>query len=464
MSPFPDMRRLLCVVSIVALVAVPRPAIAAPAMLFRIFLADGTDVVSYGEYARVGKDIVFSMAAGGTADDPRLQLVTLPAASVDWARTERYADAARADHYARTRGDEEFAQLSNEVARVLNDLAQSPDRGRALALGQRAHDVLAQWPKDHYHYRDDEIRDILAIVDSAVASLRGVALPQGFELALVASTADGPRDLAAGLPNAQGQVDQLMHAAAHTPRVVDRVALLHAALALLNDASSTLDAEVVSTMRGTITRQVEHESAVDAKYAQLSQRLLERSRRAASKAKVKEVERVLAGLTVEDRRLGAERPETVEALRAELEAQLTDARRLRLLRDQWTLRRSAYQDYQREVGLQLLQLVKARPLLEAIRSLDGPAPTRLVTLRARLSGGAERLQRLPVPPEMQSTHDLLVSAWRFAENAVTTRFDAINSGSVSTAWSASSAAAGALMLLTRAQDDIRTALEVPRLK
>lgn len=458
------MRRLLTVVSIVVLAAVARPAVAAPATLFRIFLANGTDLVSFGEYARVGDDVIFSVPAGGPADDPRLQLVTLPASAIDWVRTERAADAARADHYARTRGDDEFAQLSNEVARVLNDLAVSPDQPRALALAQRAHDVLAAWPQQHFHYRESEIRDILAIVDSAIAGLRGTAPPQGFELSLVASAADFARDPAAVLPPAQGQVDQLVRASALAPRVTDRVALLQAALTLLNESTAALDGAAAAGLRTTITRQIEHEADVDRKYARLSERLLTRARQAASTARVADVERVIARLPEEDKRLGGERPDSLQSLRAELDAHLNDARRLRLLRDQWLLRRDAYQDYQRTVGLQLVQLVKARPQLEAIRSLNGPAPDRLVGLKARLAGGAERLQRLKVPQEMQPAHDLLVSAWRFAETAVTSRFEAVSSGNVSTAWSASSAAAGALLLLTRAQDEIRTTLEIPRLK
>jgi hypothetical protein len=65
---------------------------------------------------------------------------------------------------------------------------------------------------------------------------------------------------------------------------------------------------------------------------------------------------------------------------------------------------------------------------------------------------------------MQSVNDLLVGAWRFAENAANGRYDAVNSGSVTTAWTASSAAAGAMMLLTAAQDDLRNQLEIPKLK
>ena len=60
------------------------------------------------------------------------------------------------------------------------------------------------------------------------------------------------------------------------------------------------------------------------------------------------------------------------------------------------------------VGSQLLSLVKAQPQLEAIRRLDGPQLGTLQSLQSRLSGGAERLERLRVPDELRATHDLVV--------------------------------------------------------
>jgi hypothetical protein len=154
----------------------------------------------------------------------------------------------------------------------------------------------------------------------------------------------------------------------------------------------------------------------------------------------------------------------VQALRAQLEAQLESARHLRLLIDQWTVRRALYRQYERTIASQVLQLVNVEPSLEAIRKLEGPAPDRLVSLRSKLSGGAERLQRLTIPDVLRSTHELIISSWRFAEQAVNTRFAAIASGNVSTAWEASSAAAGALMMLSRAQQEIRKLVEPPRLQ
>jgi hypothetical protein len=458
------MRRLLSVLVVVALALLAGRADAASAPpIFRILLTDGTDIVSYGEYARVGDDVVFSVAAGGSAEYPRLQLVTLPAANIDWTRTERFSESVRAAHYAATRGDEDFAQLSNEVARVLNDIALSSDRTRALALAQRAHDVLAQWPKDHYHYRESDVREILTIIDNAIANLRGEP-PGRFDLSLVASGAELIRELPPAPPSPRTELTQLLRVADMTTRAADRTAVLQSALSVLEETKSAYTSAEVSALRETIKDRIEHENDMDRRYSRMSQRLSSEASRAAADARTSDVERVLAKITREDRKLGAARPETVQALRATVEAELENARRLRLLRDQWLVRQSAYNAYERRVGRQIAVLVKVQPMLDAIRRLDGPAPDRVLSLKNRLAGGADRLQRLEVPPEMKSAHDLLVGAWRFAENAASGRFEAITTGNVTTAWMASSAAAGSMMLLSRAQNDIRSVLEIPRIK
>jgi hypothetical protein len=59
--------------------------------LFRVFLNDGTAVVSYGEFARVGDRVVFSMpirsAGVVSSTEPVLQVVNIPATAVDWDAT-----------------------------------------------------------------------------------------------------------------------------------------------------------------------------------------------------------------------------------------------------------------------------------------------------------------------------------------------------------------------------------------
>src|SRR6266545_106219 len=96
------------------------------ATLLRVFLTDGTSLVSYGEPARVGDRIVFSMPIG-TGPAPQLQLIDMPASRVNWDRTTRYAASARATHYLQTQAENDYAALSNEVAATLNDVTQSTD-------------------------------------------------------------------------------------------------------------------------------------------------------------------------------------------------------------------------------------------------------------------------------------------------------------------------------------------------
>ena len=162
--------------------------------------------------------------------------------------------------------------------------------------------------------------------------------------------------------------------------------------------------------------------------------------------------------------MGGQRPEMVQSMNTAVQSQLFAARRLRLQRDQWLLRQTAYREYQRSVGASLLLLVKNQNSLEAIRTLEGPPPDRLLALRQQLSGGAARLERLRTPEYLQSTHELLIGAWRFAENATRARYEAIEKANAAAAWEASSAAAGALMMLGRAQAEIRALLEPPRLQ
>ncbi len=66
------------------------------ATILRVFLADGTSLVNYGELARVGDRVVFSMATSASLDSLALHLVNLAVDRVDWARTERYSDSTGA--------------------------------------------------------------------------------------------------------------------------------------------------------------------------------------------------------------------------------------------------------------------------------------------------------------------------------------------------------------------------------
>jgi hypothetical protein len=456
--------RLLLLIAVAIWAGAASAEAASDATLFRLYLKDGSALVSYGEYTRVDDRVVFSMPVGGPLDDPRLQVVWIPATSVDWTRTNRYADSARYQKYADTRGEEDFAVLNNEVARVLNEIALSTDRNRALELALLARASLAEWPREHHGYRQDDVREIVALIDESIANLRAASGATNFDLALVASAPPVPLEPVLGMPSLREQLDQVLRLASMAANATDRVALLQSALAMVNENGAGLRGTELIAMRASLATRIKADYEIDRKYAKLAQQLTRRASREAARADITGVEKAMNRLAREDAKLGKRRPELVDSLRASIEASLSDARRLRLLRDQWSLRQAIYRDYRRTVGSQLLSLVKAQPQLEAIRRLDGPSLDMLRSLQSRLGGGAERLERIPVSEDLRDTHTQLVSAWRFAENAANGRADAVSSGNVARAWEASSSAAAALMFLSQVQRGIQDLLELPTLK
>jgi hypothetical protein len=431
------------------------------ATLFRVFLTDGSSLVTYGEFARTADEVVLSLPIGGTPQAPRLHAVTLAASRVDWEKTNRDVASTRYQRYVATRAEADYQLLTEEVAGVLSNIAQSTDRAKALATAERARRTLTEWPQSHYGYRQQDIQEIVRVLDSAIARLQGGAPPPPFQIALVSAPEMTLEPLAA-MPSPREQLEQLLRLARLTNNVSDRFALLQSALTLL--AAPGVTGSEATKLRRLVEDQIDREVTIDQRYGRVTRDLLTRATRAAENAQIRDVERVLERIPKEDVRLGSQRPEIVQALTTSVQSQLANARQLRLLRDQWKSRQAVFREYQRSVGMDLVQLVKARTSLESIKKLDGPAPDRLDTLNRVLSGGATRLDRLLVPEYLRSTHELVIGAWRFAEAAAAARLRAVTSGEISVAWEASSAAAGALMMLSRAQKELRTLIEPPKLQ
>ncbi len=447
--------------------SVSRAAWAAPeATLFRLFLRDGGTVVSYGEFVRLESSVVFSLPVGGTADKPRLQVTTLPSELVDWPRTEQYAASARYQQYAATRGEGDYDRLTAQVAAALGGIAEHTDPREALALAERARQLTAEWPGTHYGYRSEDVLEILGVLDEAISSLRAATGTRGgaFDLAFVALPLAPPLEPVLGMPGLHEQLDQIFRLAALSTTPTEKEALLEAALARVAEVGPELPEEDAAIFRRAAEGLLRDERETDRRYADLSRRLASRAHRAASEAQVSSVQDVINDVPREDEKLGSRRPGVIEALTAALRARLADARLLRLRRDQWALRRPIYREYERAVGSSVELLVDAIPALDAIRSLEGPDPERLVGLRAQLAGGVQFLERMKTPSYLRDVHERLIGAWRFAESAASGRLDAVSELDPAAAWQASSSAAGALMMITRVQEDLRAILEPPTLQ
>jgi hypothetical protein len=434
------------------------------ASLFRVFLKDGTSLVSYGEMARLDDHVVFSMPTSASTVAPQLQLINIPSDTVDWERTLNYAESVRSSRYLATRAEADYALLSSEIEQVLNDVGVTDDPARRLAIVEKARRTLAEWPAAHYNYKRDEIQQMLGTLDEAIASLRAAIGSSNFDLAFVA-----PRDVAPAAepilpaPDPAETIEQTLRAARLTPSPAERVSLLTIALNALDSESANLPAGWVKSTRAMVSTQIAKEVDTDRQYKALAARMLRLATSRARMADVRGVQRVLTDVKTSDEALGSARPEAVASIIASVQEQLDAARRLRLERDRWALRAPELLAYEVAIRSSLSRLDQISPLLEDIKSLAGSGPNAIGAILRGAAQVQKVLSTLDPPSELRDVHSLFTSAVQLADNAAKIRREAAITGSMTRAWDASSAAAGALMLAAKARIDLVLALRPPRL-
>jgi hypothetical protein len=208
---------------------------------------------------------------------------------------------------------------------------------------------------------------------------------------------------------------------------------------------------------------LQQELATDKSYRELVARMVTSADARLKRADVGGIEKLVAAVLKADDRLGRRRPQTTAALLATLDARLDAARRLRLARDAFAVRRDALMAYQRRLKPVLERLRKSASGLEQIRQLSGPAPSALTPLAARVTDAWRELKSVRPPAEAEALHSLLVNALQLAIRAASSRRLAVSGTDMNTAWEASAAAAGALLMFERAQEDLRKLTTPPGL-
>jgi hypothetical protein len=461
--------RTLTAAIVAAVLAMPIRAAGAPAAgaatLLRVFLTDGTSLISYGEPARVGDRIIFSMPTA-TQPDPPLHLVNLPADRVDWDRTNRYAATARATHYVQTQAEDDYAALSNDVASTLNEIAHTPDPATRLAIVERARQTLAEWPQSHYNYREGEVRQMLGLLDEAIADLRAARGANRFELTLSAF-ASPPTIAEPLLPppaNPKEAIEQVLAAARVVDTPAERTSLLTTVVSAIDREKTALPAAWATATRAEVVAAVAAEVRVDRSYQLLTARMMTTADRRARQADVRGLERLLLSVYRRDSALGAKRPDAVNALVGAVEAKLDAARQLRLARDRWAMRAPALRTYRVSMSQPMALLAEMKPSLQNIKSLSGSTPAALAALQRRVARVVKAASTIVPPEEVAAAHALLVSAAHLAGNAAQIRREAVLAGDMARAWDASSAAAGALMLGAKARADILAQIRLPQLR
>lgn len=432
----------------------------ATTLVVRVFLKDGTSLVSHGEATRVADRVVFSMPTSASATDPRLHLVNIPAAKVDWERTARYADSARAARYMLGNADEHYAMLTAEIGQALNDVALTTDPGRRLEVIERTRRILADWSVKHPGYKKAEVQEMLTTLDETIAGLRASIGSKAFDLSFVASAdaSSTGRETLLPAPTPREAIEQTLLAALVTARSAERVSLLVSVLAALDRDAASLPAAFVTTTRLDTKNAIAAELAVDRSYQSLTRRIMTLAEERSKAADVRGLERLLAQIHADDQALGSKRPEAVESLVASVGTYLDAARRVRLERERLAILAPELRKFEKQLSAPLDRLSRVREALEDIRSLAGSTPLALSAVHAAAKQALELLTPMPPPDELRGVHSLLVSAAQLAESAARIRREAALSGNMTRAWDASSAAAGAMMLTARAQAELRGVL------
>ena len=439
---------LVCVMNLCA-----AGASAADTVLYRLFLLDGTTLVSFGEFARVADRVVFSIPLGDTGTSPDLQLVSIPESSVDWDRTDKYADAVRAKRYGETRGENDFTLLGHRVAQALNDIALTADPKRRLAMAQEARGNLAQWPVQNFGYRAADVAQLVGMLDDVISDLRSAAGDSGFDLSLVATTPlPEPIDLLPA-PDPRETMEQAFAASRATPEPAERLTLLQAIAAALKGPAQR--GGWASALYGRVSSDLTAELKVEKSYKDLASSTIAAVAPRAARGDVNGVQAIVHTVLATDDRLGRKRPQETAALLALLDLRLDDARRIRLARDAWAMRLGAFEAYRRAIGPSLDELRHLKRPLEEIRELSGPNPRTLTRLEQRIVMAKQAFAAIDAPSELQAAQSLYGTAFQFAKRAATARRDAVSSKDIKLAWDASSAAAGALMLIDRAADELQ---------
>ena len=271
--------RTLAAVALAAAVFVPLRAAAAPgsdeATLLRVFLIDGTSLVSYGEPARVSDRVIFSMPTA-TTPNPPLHLVNLPIDRVDWERTSRYATTARASHYVATQAEGDYASLSNDVASTLNEVALTAEPSQRLLIVQRARQTLADWPASHFNYRAAEVRQMLGMLDEAIADLQAARTPGRYSLNLSAFT-DPPAIVEPLLPpptTPREAIEQVLTAARTVDMSAERTSLLATAVAAIDRERPALPGDWAVATRAAAQAEIAKELTLDRAYQSLTTRMM----------------------------------------------------------------------------------------------------------------------------------------------------------------------------------------------
>jgi hypothetical protein len=450
--------RVLPAVSLIFLLFCGTPAAqmmaSAAGSTYRVFLKTGEPLPSHGEPALVGDRVIFNLIVGAGDAVPVVQLVNLPASGVDTARTSRYVHAMRATHYAATRGEADYAALTAEVARVLDQLPTIEDARRRLALAEGARRQMLDWSEQHFHYRASDIRELASLFDDVIAELRVAVGGAGVSFALVAPPP--ALEVLLPAPTTRETVALALSAAKVADNGAERMDILrHAA----TTAKSSADIAAGQTIAAALQEEVKAGTAYEALIAAMRTRA-DVARR---NGDVDGVERIGRELARQDRILGHRRPAEIQAFNSQLAAMASATRAFRQALNEHARQLAALRLYERQVRPLVTRFDALDGVLEALREMRGVADGRLAAADAELQRLVSEVAVIKPPAAQSGLHATFQGALRIAREACARRRLATSSQSPAMR-EASAAASGALMLAGQVRRDLAAGLRRPTIQ
>jgi hypothetical protein len=361
----------------------------------------------------------------------------------------------RAALYAGSRGEADYAAMTMEVARALDQLATVTDPVRRLQLAQEARRRLLTWSRDHYDYRATDIQQLASLFDEVMASLRAAAGESTFSLELSRGSARPTREPLMADASAPESLHLARAAAAAADVAEERLAVLRTAAAKIAPLGRTSD------IGAALAADLAAEERAASSYARLTDALLSRAGLALSRGDAPAVRALQLELIEQDKALGRRRAREVEALAARLDRVRDAAERYRLALDHYAFARTALLRYERRVRPSLAGLARLTPVLTAVRDMRSVGVERLDAGLRDLRRYEAALAALSPPDALSGVHSSIIGTLRMTAEALSRRRQAIVTNRIAVAREASSAAAGALLLGDVVRRDLVAGLYPP---
>ncbi len=426
---------------------------------FRIFLREGRVLSSYGEFAQVDTDLVFVVAQGQKGLVETHDLMTIPVAAVDMARTSAYAVAVRKAEYALNRGEKEYQSFVTDISKAVAALEASDDRDRRLGIAMVARKRLLSWSEDHFGYRAADVRQLASIMDEVVLELQAASGVSHFSIELIASVAPPPPIPLLPALTPVETVSMALVAALATDVGVEK-------LALLRSASRVADSlpEAGDSLRLEVARLLADEIRVDAAYRTLLRAALTRADGAVRQGRPAVIRRLILDVEREDADLGRRRPRDVAPVIRRLWSESGLAVDQKNAFDRWALVKDQLRAY--DTRLRGAQQVWSRhtSTLTLIRSGQRANRDHLDAAMREFTELAQALKEWVPPAELEEVHGIFQSAVQFARQGLELGQRLSVAANLDISRNASSAIAGAELLRKRGVASLATAIEPRRVR